>query len=261
MAVSSGGVRGTLEPEARGRARDGVKVRRLLIVVMSVLTLVVPTTPAFAKPAPVKPAPAYSLSHAPGGALLRWNPCAAIHYRVNTAQAPKGVGVLIDVKAAIARVAKATGIRFVYDGPTSVIPQAGYGQKTKPGHPLPLVIAWAKPGRVKGGSSTLPAYDDGYGGYAWQSWTAGGVVHKPRIVSGFVVLSTKPAVAYRRGFGAGITRGELLLHELGHAMGLNHVSNAKQIMYPVIISRPKAEYGVGDRTGLRLVGRTRGCIR
>ena len=83
----------------------------------------------------------------------------------------------------------------------------------------------------------------------------------PRIVSGFVVLSTKPAVAYKRGFGAGITRGELLLHELGHAMGLNHVSNAKQIMYPVIISRPKAAYGVGDLDRAAAGRAHQGCLR
>src|SRR4051794_4012069 len=140
-------------------------MRRLVMVAVSLVALVLPATPALAKPA------GYSLSRTSNGMVLRWNPCAPIHYRVNTAQAPKGVGVLGDVKAAIARVHKATGLTFVYDGPTKVIPQASYSRNTRPGHPLPLVIAWAKPGKGKGGSSALPAFDDGYGGYIWQSWT------------------------------------------------------------------------------------------
>lgn len=203
----------------------------------------------------------YTLSYNHDGTVARWNPCQPIHYRVNTAEAPKGVGVMRDLKAAIARVHKATGLTFVYDGPTHVIPQKKYGWMAKPGHFPPLVIAWAKPGKVPGGS-TLLAGTDGFGGYTTRYWYTGSVYHRERIVSGYVVLSTTPSGPYRPGFGPGVTRGWLLLHELGHAVGLQHVTDTRQIMYPVVTgARASAEYQAGDLAGLRKVGRTGGCIR
>ena len=94
--------------------------------------------------------PGYALTFNDDGSVVRWNPCQAIHYRVNTTYAPKGVGVLTDLKAAIARLHKATGLTFVYDGPTKVIPQVGYGTHAQPGHFLPLVVAWAAQARDPG---------------------------------------------------------------------------------------------------------------
>jgi Matrixin len=203
----------------------------------------------------------YTLSYNADGTVDRWNPCQPIHYRVNATQAPRGVGVMVDLKAAIARVHKATGLTFVYDGPTKVIPQQHYGWTAKPGHFPPLVIAWAKRGHVAGGSTLLEG-TDGVGGFTTREWYVGKVHHRAHIVSGYVVLSTTPSGSYARGFGAGVTRGELFLHELGHAVGLQHVADTRQIMYPVVVTgaRPTAEYQAGDLAGLRKVGRKAGCI-
>jgi hypothetical protein len=204
----------------------------------------------------------YSLSKATGGVVLRWNPCAAIHYRVNTRYAP--AGALADVKAAIARVRAATGITFVYDGSTSVIPQANYGYAYNPlgsGTPPPLVIAWAKRGTGTGTSNLLTGGAEiARGGATAMSWTtAAGVVHPLRAVTGLVVLD----VAYNSkpgGFAttAGGTRGGVLLHELGHVMGLQHVRDASQEMNPYLISR--ASYGNGDNAGFAKVGKAAGCL-
>ena len=51
------------------------------------------------------------------GTPVRWNPCQAIHYQVNLDNAPPNA--LADTKESIARVSSATGIRIVYDGPTT----------------------------------------------------------------------------------------------------------------------------------------------
>jgi hypothetical protein len=58
-----------------------------------------------------------------------------------------------------------------------------------------------------------------------------------------------------------MTRGQLLLHELGHAVGLAHplINDPHEIMY----ARPTAEaatWGAGDLAGLRAVGRSGGCL-
>ncbi len=228
---------------------------RTLGLVAAVVALVLPAVPAVAT------VPGYALTFNADGSVVRWNPCQPVHYGVNTTFAPKGVGVMTDLKAAVARVHQATGLTFVYDGPTTVIPQVGYGVNARPGHFLPLVIAWAAPGKGRG-HSTLIATTAGVGGNVTRAWYTGRVLHKARIVSGYVIINTRPDVKARPGFGPGVTTGELFLHELGHAVGLQHTADTRQIMYPTVVTgaRTRAEYQPGDLVGLRKVGRKAGCI-
>lgn len=184
------------------------------------------------------------------GRVVRWNPCASIHYRVNTKYAPSGA--LVDTKAAVARISAVTGMKFVYDGSTKQIPT------TRSEPTADLVIAWAKPGKGTGRSDLLPGHGTvGVGGYnaAWY-----GEVTNLQIESGFVVLDTAsnkfPSGFKDRKYG---TRGTLLLHELGHSVGLEHVNDKKQLMYPRMADY--GSYGAGDRAGLQKVGRKAGCIK
>src|SRR5439155_16746098 len=56
-----------------------------------------------------------------GGEPVRWNPCQPIHYTIDAGAAPDGS--VDDIYEAIRRVSSATGITFVYDGPTTEIPR------------------------------------------------------------------------------------------------------------------------------------------
>ena len=47
------------------------------------------------------------------------------------------------------------------------------------------------------------------------------------------------------------------MHELGHAVGLGHVSNIGDAMYPTV--RGLAAYGPGDLEGFAAVGAAAGC--
>ena len=199
------------------------------------------------------------MAMSPAHRTLRWNPCQAIHYRVNLAHAPKGA--LADVRSAIAQVHRATGMTLVYDGRTSVVPQQHFGENARAGHAPPLTIAWARPGTGPGASSLLSSRTVGEGGLVWAQWVdARNRLHTWQGITGYVVLNDRYNAVYTAGFGAGRTRGEILLHELGHAMGLQHVSRPSQMMYPVAIPRSRARYGLGDLAGLRAVGRSAGCI-
>ncbi|GGQ49723.1 zinc metalloprotease [Couchioplanes azureus] len=242
--------------------------------VAAVLAVVVTgCVPAAAVPAPATAAPAATASAraaAPGNRKAwatfdpraRWNPCAVIGYRFNPARAPKGA--LTDLEGAIRRISSATGLRFAYRGTTTAVPHATKGYNPDYPSDTQLVVAWVDPGKQ---SEWLPKNGPaGVGGPAWTTgYTAKGTKVGLILWAG-VVLNTR--VTLTGGFGAGPrvgwqgTRGQLLMHELGHAVGLDHpeIRDQKQIMYPMM-TRKKAVWGAGDLTGLTVVGKAGGCVR
>lgn len=203
--------------------------------------------------------PGYALNTAAYGSTIRWNPCKVIHYRVNDTNG--GAGALADVTSAVSQLESSSGLQFVYDGPSADIPQATYGRTSTPDSPLPLLIAWAAPGTGLGQSNLLSAGGEvGDGGWAAMSWTGSDGVARPmQIVSGFVVLKAPATVAPGFGPSTMTTRGRLLLHELGHAVGLNHTSDPNQVMYPTVDGRA-GTYATGDQAGLSRVGALAGCV-
>ncbi|MGH8984267.1 MAG: hypothetical protein ACRDY6_10400, partial [Acidimicrobiia bacterium] len=71
------------------------------------------------------------------------------------------------------------------------------------------------------------------------------------IISGSVALAADAGLA--PGFGPG-SWGGTLLHELGHSVGLAHVDDIAEVMYPMAVLDREARYGPGDRTGLAHLG-------
>jgi hypothetical protein len=177
----------------------------------------------------------------------RWDPCVAISYRVNPSQMP--AGALGDVKEAVRRVSEASGLRFVYAGTTSYVPYRKGSKQLATGD---LTIAWAPPREVPklaGNTLGLGGYGSGLDRGAWE-----------QILDGFVVLDSTAKLP--GGFATVArqsTRGSLLLHELGHAMGLDHVTDKRQVMYPLILPQA-AQYASGDLRGLAAVGASQGCF-
>ncbi len=191
--------------------------------------------------------------------VTRWNPCQSIRYKLNLRHAPKGA--LADVRTALARTSAATGLTYVYAGTTTTIPSRASIAKVDPAHPL-LVIAWAAPGRGTGHSELLPSSAAGVGGSVSVWWTSrDGVAHPPRIVGGYLVVNSRLNARLPGGFSTRTsgTRGGLLLHELGHTVGLDHTDDPSQLMYPTLVRY--GTWGAGDLAGLRRVGRAAGCLR
>ena len=191
--------------------------------------------------------------------IARWNPCQSIGYRVNPANST--AGALSDVKGAIARISSATGLRFVYRGPTTILP--GRGNALYPAD-TSVVIGWAKPGQ----SALMPKGSRvaGTSGMTWsyaQDRTGG---RAGMITQTSVILNS--TMKFARGFGSGPrtglqgTRGQLLMHELGHAVGLDHprITDRYEILSPVITRKP-AVWGAGDMVGLQRLGTSAGCLR
>ena len=191
----------------------------------------------------------------------RWNPCAPIRYRVNAVQAPAHWRT--DVRGAIKRIAAQSGLHFIDKGTTRMVPDNNrrYPRRTD------LVIAFIKPSQ----SSLLPSTSGniGYGGgwYRQARNQAGRVIWE--MYRGYVLIN-KTRIRYMApGFGYGHkvgwqgTRGQALMHELGHSVGAGHAPGTKaaqiQVMAPMM-SHKLAAWGAGDAVQLRKLG-SGGCIR
>ena len=223
--------------------------------------------------APASAATSYSVTHTIDpmtgtSTVVRWAPCITnstgththyITYRVNTAGVSTRVRL---VQRALAKVTAASGLQFHYLGQTSYIPHNAVihyatgdkvvfdaaQERAKTG--AELVIAWASPSA----SNLLNPYEAGVGTVSW----SGNPASQLRIVEGAVVM--KRGVHLLAGFTNGASVGALLMHELGHAVGLEHVTTSSQIMYPVVGTWTRAYYHSGDIAGLRRVGRPAGCM-
>lgn len=196
---------------------------------------------------------------------VRWNPCGEpISYRVNVGTGP--ATALADTKRAVAEIEKATGLRFAYRGTTKAVPGATSTTSVADYHAdTDLVVAFSAPGRS---AYLAPGRTDllGAGGVLYDKAPvqAGGASWL-RAVRGYVVLDGTQDLP--GGFGSGRssgllgTWGQVLMHELGHAVGLGHPTRADddQIMHPVTTNKP-ARWGAGDLLGLRAVGATQGCL-
>lgn len=184
----------------------------------------------------------------------RWNPCGTITYRVNTRNGP--ATALEDTQGAVRRIEQATGLDLEYLGHTDHIPQ----DSSAKGHPADtqIVIAWASRAQsamLHGDGVAGVGGPMGWGGTVEEdgdevlTWRRGTVV----INSSFNWLTP--------GFGSGTTLGKLLMHELGHVVGLGHAEGRPQVMYATLLRDYPTAWGAGDLTGLHSLGAAKGCIR
>jgi hypothetical protein len=187
--------------------------------------------------------------------VLRWNPCQKITYRVNLASMPASSRkqALSETKASLSRLGKSTGITFVYKGGTSIVPRTSNLSKL----PAQIVVAFTRASKTDYplGGATL-----GYGGYQYAWWSTAGGGYQAAITRGFVVLDTPDLVKLQPGLGKGQTQGNVIQHEMGHVVGLMHISDRSQLMYPTLFPSAPNGYASGDKAGLVRVGRKAGCI-
>ncbi|MEO6204125.1 MAG: matrixin family metalloprotease [Mycobacteriales bacterium] len=184
------------------------------------------------------------------GRAARWNPCAPIHYVLQTRWAPATGRA--DLAAALAQLSAASGLTFTDDGDTDEVPLRSrsayqpdrYGERW-----APLLLGWVP------GAETDLGLGKGVQGVTVAvaiSGKDGGA-----IVTGQVALDADHRLP--GGFGPGATEGEVLLHELAHAVGLGHVMDPTQVMFPQT-TNSESQYGAGDRAGLQALGRKAGCL-
>lgn len=188
---------------------------------------------------------AFLLTHLDGSPVA-WDPCRPVHYVIRPTGAPAGGNDLL--RWAFGQISAATGLSFVDDGSTDEAPNAQrpkyqpqrYGDRW-----APVLVAWSDP-------VEWPPLAGGVLGRAGPE--SFGIMDKDneRFVSGQAVFNG-PTLDLQLRTGEDNKARAVLLHELGHLVGLGHVTDPYQVMYESN-AYPLPSYRSGDRRGLELLG-------
>lgn len=190
----------------------------------------------------------------PNGRPVTYDPCRPIRYVINPAGMPADAEKLIH--ESVQAIASASRLTFEYAGTTDEPPSADRPTRQPQrygGGWAPVLIAWVDQARLDAdapvGNSIPNADVEGQGGST--AVTPAGP-ELTRFVTGEILLSRQAIARHlgRRG-GAAITRA-VIMHELGHVVGLAHVTDPRELMAPV--NTGQTELGPGDRQGLAAAG-------
>ena len=232
---------------------------------MRLVAATVACTVLAAAPA-VADGPGYRFFESRGGKpTAYWNPCETIDYGIDFTYAQrKGMRKARELqrwRSVVDEVSAVMGLRFRYAGPIGT--RSG-GTEPRTGAPVDLVITFgnAKRGRY-GYRKVLRGGVAGFGGVNWRSSGA-----RSAVIGGFVVIDTDEVIrstdTWTRAFDPRpATQREpdilraLYMHEFGHAVGLDHVRDKRQLMYPQLQPDRADTLGAGDRKGLRKLGNQR----
>lgn len=192
-----------------------------------------PTVAAGAAAAPLaSPAPppagegGYAVLATDDDGVVRWDPCRPVRYVVHAPVAAVGAEFLL--ADALAEMQRVTGLVFVADGTTDEVPSEArapfqpdrYGDRW-----APVLVSWTDPARD-------PRLAGDVAGYAGPQSVAGGQPGSQRYVTGQLVLDAPQLDAMVAG-PAGLARARaVVLHELAHLVGLDHVDDPGQLMHP-----------------------------
>lgn len=182
------------------------------------------------------------------GTPATFDPCRPVEVVVRPDHEPAGGrALLLEV---LAELSAATGLRFIDAGATDEAPTGDrspyqpdrYGDRW-----APVLVAWGRPGETAmlttaDGREVLGrAGPDTYGSGA-----------DLRLVSGLAVFNA-PALDAQLRLGDDEKARAVLLHELGHLVGLGHVTDPTQVMYDTNLW-PLPSYRAGDLRGLERLG-------
>ena len=179
----------------------------------------------------------------PGGVAVTYDPCRAVHYVVNPVLMPPGGQRLID--EAVAAVSAATGLVLVDDGATDeplqddreLVQVQRYGDRW-----APVLIGWSN-------AAAYPALAGDVVGVGGSALVQPRGPASARLVTGQITLDVDGLVMQR---GHSDQVRAIVMHELAHVVGLDHVEDPGQLMYPRNLGL--TAFSAGDLEGLALLG-------
>lgn len=170
------------------------------------------------------------------GDPVTWDHCIAIRYQVNPEGGPENWQELVD--GAFDDIAANSGFVFKDAGETrNRVPSGAFAQGASRGEPI--LIIWSSQGRIH----SLQGNTIGLGGGA--ATTVNG---RLRLVTGRIALDSE---AHSRTYDPMTDEAQRLVleHEIGHVLGLDHVSDPRQLMAAAYTGQKSL--GRGDIEGLQ----------
>ena len=187
---------------------------------------------------------------------VRWNPCQPIGYELNVEHGAPGTRDAI--AGALELASQASGITFQFDGTT---PQ-GIAAMRHGRYFTDALHAVYKPVLITVVSHAgFQRFHVPQRVLAFTHPEQGSSSHDDQWVSGYIAVDG--GVRYAN---TGRWSMELVIaHEVGHLLGLAHVSDPNQLMFSTqvakgVIPAPIDGYGPGDLAGLALLGAQQGCL-
>lgn len=187
----------------------------------------------------------YVISRTENNAPVRYDPCDTIHYVIRPDNAPAGGEQMIH--DAVAKTARATGLVFAYDGTTTEAPSPDrlkyqpdrYGDRW-----APVLISWTTPDET-------PAFTGDIAGFGGSSPIQAG--QAPWIFITGQVSVDGPLAQQLIDQGSASQAASILLHEMGHVIGLGHSESTNELMYRAN-DGTRTDFSTGDLAGLALLG-------
>jgi hypothetical protein len=194
----------------------------------------------------------FTATQSDGATPVTYDPCRPIDVVVNETEAPPGTEGIVE--QAVDELAEVTGLSISITGPTTepasnqraAFQPDRYGDRW-----APVLITWTDAGEV-------PALTGNVAGVAGSVAVTGDDGHRT-YVSGLVALDGPDLqrILGQEADGARIVE-DIVLHELGHLVGLDHVDSTDELLYPQG-QRDLHGYQRGDRAGLTRLGQGR-CV-
>ncbi|WP_459984111.1 matrixin family metalloprotease [Nocardioides sp. AN3] len=172
------------------------------------------------------------------GDPVTYDPCRPIHYVINSDGAPADYPTFI--LPAVNAAQEASGLSFAYDG----LSDETWDDRQSGAASGPVVIAF--PTSVEEGDVSKDTV--GLGGST--ALTMNGAL-MPHYVTGAIALKRDWFVQQSAEHHTAEEQA-VVMHELGHVLGLGHVEDPDQLMYAS--NRGQLTYGGGDLNGLAKLG-------
>jgi Matrixin len=183
-----------------------------------------------------------------GAAPVAYDPCRFIPVVLNLRTAPAAAQIV--VAQALSEISQATGLQFTHEGLTDEAPSADrepfqperYGDRW-----APVLIAWSD-------EAEMPLLAGDIAGTGGSTWIPAADPSDTRVyVTGQVVIDGPQVAEMLAGPDGMATARSVVMHELGHLVGLDHVDSPGELMN-ARSDGSTVRFGPGDLHGLAAVG-------